>query len=103
MILPESWIRKYPYFHKMEKASKENNWHYNPKLTARAKNLRRDFTKAESYLWKFALKRKLTGYTFNIQPPVLLYIADFLCRELLLIIECDGATHLLAGAKKKTS
>ena len=35
----------------------------------------------------------MKGYTFNRQRPVLKYIADFLCKELFLIIEVDGITH----------
>jgi very-short-patch-repair endonuclease len=85
----------------MEKASIQNNWHYNPKLKDRAKYLRKHFTKAESYLWKFGLKGNIMGYAFKRQRPVLNYIADFMCCELNLIIECDGATHLLPGAKER--
>lgn len=51
-------------------------------------------TKAEACLWKYALKAKQTGYTFYRQRPVLQYIADFMCKELKLIIEVDGYTHL---------
>lgn len=35
------------------------------------------------------------GCTFNRQRPVLNYIADFMCKEVKLIIEVDGYTHLL--------
>lgn len=52
-------------------------------------------TKAEACLWKFILKAgKLNGYKFRRQRPVLNYIADFMCPELMLIIEIDGITHL---------
>ena len=37
--------------------------------------------------------KQLKGYTFRRQRPVLQYIADFLCKELMLIIELDGITH----------
>lgn len=33
------------------------------------------------------------GFTFRRQRPVLDYIADFMCKELMLIIEVDGVTH----------
>lgn len=62
-------------------------------------------TKAEACLWKYALKAKrLKGYQFRRQRPVLKYIADFLCLELKLVIEVDGRTHLEAAtiAKDKT-
>jgi very-short-patch-repair endonuclease len=53
-------------------------------------------TKAEACLWKYALRAKMMcGYTFNRQRPVLNYIADFMCKELRLIIEVDGYSHLL--------
>ncbi len=85
----------------MEIASKLNNWHYNPYLTERAKRLRRNFTKSEAYLWKFALKNGMMGTKFLRQRPVLNYIADFMSRELLLIIECDGASHMIEGADER--
>ena len=51
-------------------------------------------TKAEACLWKYVLKEKqLKGYQFKRQRPVLQYIADFFCKELMLIIEIDGITH----------
>ena len=36
----------------------------------------------------------MKGYTFNRLRPVLEYIADFMCKQLKLIIEVDGITHL---------
>jgi len=51
-------------------------------------------TKAEASLWKYILKAgKMKGFTFRRQRPVLNYIADFMCKELFLIIEVDGITH----------
>lgn len=61
---------------------------------------RKQKTKAEACLWKYALKAKQMGYTFNRQRPVLNYIADFMCKELNLIIEVDGYTHLLEDVIK---
>ena len=51
-------------------------------------------TKAEACLWKYALSAgQMQGYQFRRQRPVLQYIADFLCKELKLVIEVDGITH----------
>ncbi|MNK38466.1 hypothetical protein D3C87_570570 [compost metagenome] len=51
-------------------------------------------TKAEACMWKFVLgARQMQGYQFRRQRPVLNYIADFLCKDLMLIIEVDGLTH----------
>jgi len=45
-------------------------------------------------MWKYVLaRRQMKGYQFRRQRPVLNYIADFMCKELLLIIEVDGITH----------
>jgi len=51
-------------------------------------------TKAEACIWKYILKSgKLSGYKFRRQRPVSNYIADFMCFDLMLIIEVDGLTH----------
>jgi len=41
------------------------------------------------------------GYQFNRQRPVGNYIADFLCKELKLIIEVDGLSHQFEEAPGK--
>lgn len=85
----------------MQKATKENNYLYNANLRERARVLRRKGTKVEAYLWKFVLKNRMQGYKFLRQRPVMNYIADFMCPELMLIIETDGASHLMDGAKER--
>ena len=68
--------------------------YYNPRLKQFARDLRSDMTKGEACLWKYALRSKqMKGYTFNRQRPVLVYIADFMCKKLKLIIEVDGISH----------
>jgi very-short-patch-repair endonuclease len=75
-------------------AKKENHYAYNSRLQPLANNLRKNMTKAEACLWKYALRAGMRkGYTFRRQRPVLNYIADFMCKELKLIIEVDGITH----------
>ena len=75
-------------------ADKSNNYGYNKSLQPFANKLRKQMTKSEACLWKYALKaRKMKGYQFRRQRPVLNYIADFMCKELKLIIELDGITH----------
>ena len=59
-------------------------------------------TKAECCLWKYILKgKKLRGFTFRRQRPILNYIADFMCKELMLVIEVDGITHHWEETGKK--
>ena len=86
----------------MQPASKSNNYHYNKKLQHFASELRHNMTKAEACLWKYVLKAgQLKGYKFRRQRPVLNFIADFMCPELMLIIEVDGITHLDEEVAKK--
>ncbi len=78
----------------MIKALPQNNYLYNPALKELAQNLRNSMTKAECCLWKYVLKAgKMNGYQFLRQRPVLDYIADFMCKDLLLIIEVNGISH----------
>ena len=75
-------------------ADKSNLHHYNPYLQPFANKLRKQMTKAEACLWKYALRAgMMKGYSFRRQRPVLNYIADFMCKDLKLIIEVDGLTH----------
>ena len=77
------------------KADETNNYAYNKWLQPFANNLRKKMTKAEACLWKYALRAgRIKGYQFRRQRPVLQYIATFLCKELKLVIEVDGITHL---------
>ena len=61
--------------------------------TFTARRLRKDETFAEKRMWEQLRNRQLDGVKFVRQAPVGPYIADFLCRETLLIVEVDGATH----------
>lgn len=80
--------------------SKSHNY-YNKILKPYASENRKQMTKAEACLWKYALRAKQMGYTFNRQRPVLNYIADFMCKELKLIIEVDGGIHSMEDVAKK--
>lgn len=75
-------------------ADNTNNYAYNKNLQPFANKLRKEMTRAEASLWKYVLKaRQMKGHQFRRQRPVLNYIADFMCRELRLVIEVDGYTH----------
>lgn len=67
---------------------------YNKDLKELARKLRKDSTPAEIRLWSELLRaKKMKGYQFLRQRPVLNYIADFMCKKLRLIIEVDGYSH----------
>jgi very-short-patch-repair endonuclease len=83
-------------------ATKENHYAYNKTLRAFARSNRNTATKAEACLWKYVLRAgMMKGYTFRRQRPVMRFIADFMCKELMLVIEVDGAIHQLEETIRK--
>jgi BirA family biotin operon repressor/biotin-[acetyl-CoA-carboxylase] ligase len=65
---------------------------WKPRDTVRARALRRAATGPERGLWAFLAKSQ-TGAKFSRQMPVGPFFADFLCRELSLVVELDGFSH----------
>ena len=61
--------------------------------TRRARALRRDAPSAERIVWRHLRNRQLGGWKFVRQDPIGPYFADFVCREKMLVVEIDGATH----------
>ncbi|MUP38439.1 endonuclease domain-containing protein [Labilibaculum euxinus] len=64
-----------------------------PEIHSRAKELRRNMTKSEKLLWTEIRNRKLNGLKFRRQHPINIFIADFYCHEIKLVIELDGNIH----------
>jgi leucyl-tRNA synthetase len=67
-----------------------------------AQELRTNLTDSEKILWKELRGRKLSGYKFLRQHPILYkgnlvrlnyFIADFYCNEKKVVIELDGPIH----------
>ena len=67
-------------------------------LYQRARELRNNATHAENILWTY-LKRKPLGYKFRRQHPFVIYILDFYCHSLKLVIEVDGSIHNYVDVK----
>lgn len=57
-----------------------------------AKDLRRNMTDAETVLWMH-LRSGVNGLKIRRQHPIGIYIADFYCHKIKLIIEADGLIH----------
>ena len=81
-----------------------------PEIKARAKELRKNSTKAEKLLWENLRKRKLNGEKYLRQHPLIyesskneyfFFIPDFYCSEIKLAIELDGAIHKSTIMKDK--
>ena len=68
---------------------------FKPRNTERARTLRNTATPAERLLWQH-LSRSQQGAKFSRQMPVGPFYADFFCRSLKLVVECDGVSHDLS-------
>lgn len=58
--------------------------HYNPKLKALSRELRKSGTLTEALLWNELKARKIKGYQFMRQKPLDDYIVDFFCGSAIL-------------------
>ena len=69
---------------------------YNPKLIAKAKEMRKNMTPAEKKLWGFLRTFPLKMWR---QKPIGHFIVDFYCPKLKLVIEVDGESHFTEEGK----
>ena len=69
-------------------------WKGAPKSSfGKALDLRNRETEAEKLLWEELRGNKVNGLKFRRQHPVSLFIADFYCHKLKLVVEIDGEYH----------
>jgi very-short-patch-repair endonuclease len=59
----------------------------------RARQMRRDKTRAEERAWTQLKDRRTLGLKFHRQVPIDRYIVDFYCHEIRVIVEIDGGVH----------
>ena len=62
-------------------------------LSDRARQMRKEHTKAEKAAWALLRDRRTLGLKFKKQVPIDRYIVDSYCSEIRLIIEIDGGIH----------
>jgi very-short-patch-repair endonuclease len=60
---------------------------------ARAKQLRRTMTRAETLLWRHLKAHRLERLGFRRQSPMGNYVADFVAHSCKLVVEVDGESH----------
>ena len=67
-----------------------------------SRELRKNQTAAEKHLWDKLRNRRLAGFKFLRQHPIIVeryegktvfYLADFFCSQKKLVIELDGGIH----------
>ncbi len=64
-----------------------------PIIFERAKAMRENMTQAEKSVWELLKSNKMLGLRFKPQHPIDIFIADFYCHSLKLVIEIDGGIH----------
>lgn len=71
------------------------------KLVNTARNLRKETTDVERYLWGYLRKNQLEGYKFRRQQPIGKYIMDFVSFKRKIAIEVDGGQHAIESARDR--
>jgi len=74
---------------------------FNKTLKAYARDLRKNMTDAENFLWSRIRKKQLKGFQFYRQKNIGEYIVDFYCPAAKLIIEVDGGQHYAEHGKER--
>jgi imidazole glycerol-phosphate synthase subunit HisF len=69
-----------------------------PLIFDKARELRKRLTPSEQTFW-LRLKEGLPEYKFRRQHPISIYVADYYCHKLKLVIEIDGSIHNSPEAK----
>ena len=64
-----------------------------PIIFERAKVMRENMTQAEKAVWELLKSKNILGLRFKPQHPIDIFIADFYCHTLKLVIEIDGGIH----------
>src|SRR6476659_6867945 len=86
--------RNFFYFPSATGGETDAGMHYgaHPLIFKKAEELRNRMTPAEELLWNY-LRTNEWKLKFRRQHPLSLYVVDFYCHALKLIIEVDGLIH----------
>jgi very-short-patch-repair endonuclease len=71
-----------------------------PDIFDKATILRANQTEAEKLLWEKLKDRSLFKHKFRRQHPIDIFIVDFYCHPIRLVIEVDGGYHLNTDQKE---
>jgi very-short-patch-repair endonuclease len=64
-----------------------------PHIFEKAKALRNNMTNSELTFWGKLKGKQMLGLPFRPQHPLDIFIADFYCHPIKLVIEVDGGFH----------
>ncbi|MBA7465112.1 hypothetical protein ES707_00274 [subsurface metagenome] len=71
------------------------------KLVNTGRNLRKNSTEVERYLWRYLRRNQLEGFKFRRQQPIGRYIVDFVNFKRKIVIEVDGGQHAIGNTKDR--
>jgi very-short-patch-repair endonuclease len=71
-----------------------------PSIFKLARELKKNETEAEKFLWSKLNKNQIKVFQFRRQHPINMFIADFYCAKLKLVIEVDGNIHEITDYKE---
>ena len=71
-----------------------------PDIFEKAAILRDNLTNAEKLLWEKLNDRNLFKNKFRRQHPIDIFVVDFYCHPIRLVIEVDGGYHLSSEQKE---
>ena len=74
---------------------------YNKRLKAVARELRKNMTDAERFLWGKVRRKQLKGHQFYRQKNIGDFIVDFYCPAAKLVVEIDGGQHFTKNGRLK--
>ncbi len=62
-------------------------------ILEKANALRKNMTNTEKILWEKLKNKQILNMRFRRQHPIDIFIADFYCHSVRLVIELDGEIH----------
>ena len=71
-----------------------------PHIFEKAKSLRKNMTGSELKLWEVLKGKRILGLRFRSQHPIDIFIADFYCHPVKLVVEVDGGIHKSSDQKE---
>ena len=77
----------------MKELDKNMYFRAKPSVMESAKLLRNNMTYHEKLLWEKLKGKQICGIRFRRQHPISLFIVDFYCHEVRLVVEVDGEIH----------
>jgi very-short-patch-repair endonuclease len=74
---------------KMNELDKIMYFKATPGILENARRLRENMTDYENLLWEKLKRKQICGLRFRRQHPIDIFIADFYCHEVRLVVEID--------------